>query len=46
MAILIVEDGDYDNAKQIATILDEMKLKAFLQGADKKTLEEVEKFFK
>lgn len=46
MAILIIEDGDRDNAIQIATVLDEMKLKAFLVGADKKSLEEIEKFFK
>ena len=46
MAILIVEDGDYDNATSLPTMLDELKLEAFLEGYQKKSLEEIQEFFK
>lgn len=44
--IQIVEDGDMDYAKTLPTVLDELKLEAFLAGYDKKSLEEIQEFFK
>ena len=36
----------YESIKEVNNLLDEMKLQACLDGIEKKSLEEIERFFK